>query len=119
MEGIFQDRERKLTIPQGGGREDLERQGYYRSASMEAALKDNDALEKEALERQESSRRAFSQDDLASTGHSAQDFAHNHPIMTKLKSSAHGAVRKKSRKLSERAEPLEEIQEVIKDFESE
>lgn len=112
MEGIFQDRERKLTIPQGGGREDLERQGYYRSASMEAALKDNDALEKEALERQESSRRAFSQDDLASTGHSAQDFAHNHPIMTKLKSSGH-TVRKKGRKASDKAEHMEGIQESV------
>merc|ERR1719153_1639752 len=79
---------------------------------MEAALKDNDALEKEALERQESSRRAFSQDDLASTGHSAQDFAHNHPIMTKLKSSGH-TVRKKGRKASDKAEHMEGIQETV------
>lgn len=110
MEEIFHP-ERKRTIPEalGEGRGDFGSQGYFRTGSSDAGSGQTLYQDEENLER----RRNFSFDNLAaSTGHSAQDFAHNHPIMTKLKSSGH-TVRKKGRKASEKAEHMEEIQEGI------
>ena len=55
------------------------------------------------LERGEEKRRTSIHDDASlAMGHSAQDFAHNHPIMTKLVKSSGHSVKKKSRKASEK-----------------
>ena len=109
MEGIFHPERDHAAIPEAGqGREDMERQGYYRSASVDMGrhpLEDQDRHDRE-----ENTRRESIHDTLA-TGHSAPDFAHaHHPLKKIIKSSGH-SVKKKSRQTSEKAEPLEEITE--------
>merc|ERR1719228_2724242 len=62
---------------------------------MEAALKDNDALEKEALERQESSRRAFSQDRAGGLPTIVGQYSMEHVITTPVRIILHALMWRK------------------------
>jgi len=102
--------------PSDTGYVDEERKKYYRSSSVdEGASYSIPGLESETA-RPDSGRRNFARDEplqdqgirnVASdgnfplnfdmeTGHSKQEFAHNNPIMTKIKSGHHGKHRKSS-----------------------
>ena len=62
--------------------------------------------------REETTRRTSIHDtDKLTSGHSAPDFAHAHQPLKKLIHSSGHSVKKKSRKISDKAEQLEGIQE--------
>merc|ERR1719341_1523805 len=112
MEGIFHP-ERQSSIPEHGhGREDKEGQGYFRSASIDMGAYGHPLEDQDREARVETTRRTSIHDtDKLTSGHSAPDFAHAHQPLKKLIHSSGHSVKKKSRKISDKAEQLEGIQE--------
>ena len=133
MEGIFHP-EKQSSIPEHGhGREDKEGQGYFRSASFDLGayghpLEDQVKFQilicklwpwhkrwfssQDRKDHEETTRRTSIHDtDKLTSGHSAPDFAHAHQPLKKLIHSSGHSVKKKSRKVSDKAEILEGIQE--------
>lgn len=112
MEGIFHP-EKQSSIPEHGhGREDKEGQGYFRSASFDLGAYGHPLEDQDRRDHEETTRRTSIHDtDKLTSGHSAPDFAHAHQPLKKLIHSSGHSVKKKSRKVSDKAEILEGIQE--------
>jgi len=131
---IFHPEKFEQAIPseEGPATADHERYKFYRSASVDESA-GVACTDPEQDDRKESARREALHDDASMNVHSKHDFAHNHPIMTKMKTHSHGKHRKSSdptmdsvrkkdkhnRKISQRPENLSEIPEGEQETEKE